>query len=101
MITLLLQYAADVNARTKEQFGGLCALHCAARFDFTAAGKELIAGGASVNQLSCTRSTALIEAAKFNSLSFVQWIISLPGIDLNAVDSSGFSAHYFAKKAGF
>lgn len=100
MVQLLLSYGADVTARTLERYGGLCPLHLAARYDHTEIGQELIRYGAPVNGLSTTNSTPLIEAAKFGSVNFVVWLLTLNGIDATAADSSGFSANYYARKAG-
>jgi len=45
-------------------------------------------------------STPLIECAKFNSLHFARWLLSIPGLELGAKDGAGFSAMYHAKKLG-
>jgi ankyrin repeat protein len=99
MIQLLLAYGADVTARTLDRYGGLCALHMAARYDATAVGQELVRCGAPPNGVSGTGSTPLIECAKFASINFAIWLLTIPGIDASATDSSGFSAQYYAKKA--
>lgn len=100
MIQLLLAYGADVTARTTDRYGGLCALHMAARYDACQVGQELVRCGAPLNGLTATNSTPLIEAAKLGSLNFVIWLLTIPGVDTAAVDSSGFSAIYYARKAG-
>lgn len=100
MIELLLSYGADVTARTLPRYGGLCALHMAARYNATSVGQCLVRGGAPINGVSSTGSTALIECAKFASLDFLVWLLTVPGVDPTAVDEAGFSAHHYAKKAG-
>ena len=81
--------------------GGLAALHVAARFDSVEMGRALLQGGADPNVRSDGgASTPLHEAAKFGSQHFALWLLSVAGTDAAATDAAGFSAAYYAKKAG-
>lgn len=101
LLQLLISYGANVNALTDPRFGGLSPLHIAARYDSLDAGRILLASGANPNLASAGgASTVLHECAKFGSLAFATWICSVPGMDLAATDSAGFTAGYYARKAG-
>jgi ankyrin repeat protein len=102
MMELLLSYGAPVNQCTDASFGGLAPLHVAARYDQVQAGRALVLAGADPNvRAAGNQATPLHQCAQFGSSSFASWLLSIPGVEGAAVDASGFSAHYYAKKAGF
>ena len=68
-----------------------------------AAGRELVAiGGFNINQPVSDQynQTAFISACQNGRVDFVEFLLSLPGIDVNAVMQNGESGLWMARQSG-
>eukprot|EP00823_Brevimastigomonas_motovehiculus_P001463 TRINITY_DN11991_c0_g1_i1.p1 TRINITY_DN11991_c0_g1~~TRINITY_DN11991_c0_g1_i1.p1 ORF type:complete len:237 (+),score=72.23 TRINITY_DN11991_c0_g1_i1:109-819(+) len=100
MVTLLLKHGAVVNCSTNKSTGSWSPLHIAAKNNYFKIVDFLLQNGANPDIRNAFGSTPLIEAAK---CGHTHVIALLHRFNANAklVDNEGFSAQYYAKKAGF
>lgn len=95
----MVTYKADVNKKGPSDLGGFTALHLCAQRDSWQIAEFLLDSKASVDAKSESKSTPLIEAAKYGSTNFVTVALGFK-CDGKAVDCHGMSANYYATKAG-
>jgi hypothetical protein len=100
VVNLLVNYKADINKKGPKDLGGFTPLHICAQNDAWHCAEFLLECKAEVDAPSESKSTPLIEAAKFGSKHFTTVIFGFKP-DGEAVDANGMSANYYAGKAGF
>ncbi len=88
-----------MNKKGPSDLGGFTALHLCAQRDSWQIAEFLLDSKASVDAKSESKSTPLIEAAKYGSTNFVTVALGFK-CDGKAVDCHGMSANYYATKAG-
>jgi ankyrin repeat protein len=93
-LRLLLSYKADVSTQTRDTFGGSC-LHLAVSMGRVAVVEELLAAGSQLDVRNQYGRTPLLSALMYNKAAVV-WKLLEAGVKVNAVDSNGWNAFYYA-----
>eukprot|EP01006_Ploeotia_vitrea_P009396 TRINITY_DN22022_c0_g2_i1.p1 TRINITY_DN22022_c0_g2~~TRINITY_DN22022_c0_g2_i1.p1 ORF type:complete len:472 (+),score=27.62 TRINITY_DN22022_c0_g2_i1:178-1416(+) len=92
--------SAGLATVTQQDRDGDTALVCAVHFGHLGSIKALLKHGASMADKTQLKRTPLLLAAEMGHLHVVQWLMSLPGVDLNEVDSYQNSAFLCAALGG-